>query len=271
MFLYMNLMRKLFSVCTLLAVLLVPVQVMAEEKKQEKETGIKIPGSAVNISKENTYPNATQDLPYLQPSQLTEKLFSTSDVKIENPSLIKIMNESQISPTKLALGYRAKIYLGQWPLNYESKETSVNWEYKQVNINSIDNRGGNNIQQIRYLQEEERNVAGGLTAKIPKSNDVKKMMMIEAGENTKLPLAFRTVIGKGTKKQNVYNVPQKKVGNLYSYIPAVNEKGRVTYGEVYIVLKGSKMSIEVKNVTHQGIGAWIPVQDYLTFQFNTTN
>lgn len=264
-------MKKLLTMFTLLTLLMMPVQGMAEEKKQANDAGIKIPDYAVNISKENTYPNPTQDLPYLQPSELTEKLFSTAEVKIENPSLIKIMNESQISPSKVAIGYRAKIYLGVWPLNYESKETSVNWEYKQVNVNRIDNRGGKAVQKLRYQQEQERKIEGGLTAKIPKSGDVKKMMMIKAAEKTQLPLAFQTVIGRATKKDNVYNVAPKKVGNLYSYVPAVNEKGRVTYGEVYIVLKGSKMAIEVKNVTHQGIGAWIPLQDYLTFQFNTTD
>jgi hypothetical protein len=264
-------MKKIITLFTLLTLLVMPTHGLAEKKQAKEDTGIKIPDYAVNISKENTYPNPTQDLPYLQPSELTEKLFSTAGVKIENPSLIKILNESQISPSKVAIGYRAKIYLGVWPLSYESKETSVNWEYKQVNVNRLDNRGGNAVQQIRYQQEQEREIEGGLTAKIPNSGDVKKMMMIKAAEKSQLPLAFQTVIGRGTKKDNVYNVAPKKVGNLYSYVPAVNEKGRVTYGEVYIVLKGSKMAIEVKNITHQGIGAWIPLQDYLTFQFNTTN
>jgi hypothetical protein len=267
-------MKKLCLKCALMSTLfglfLLPIQGFAAEEKQ-KGKDISIPNSAVNISKENTYPNATQDLPYLQPSDLAKEMLDTSDVKIENPVLIKLLNESQISPSKLAIGYRAKIYMGEWPLNYESSETNVNWEYKQVNVNQLDNRGGKNQQQLRYHQEAEKKVTGGLTANIPNSEDVKKMMMIKAAEKSKLPLAFQTVIGRATKKQNVYNIAPKKVGNLYSFVPAVNEKGRVTYGEVYIVLKGSKKMIEVKNVTHQGIGAWIPVQDYLTFQFNTTN
>jgi hypothetical protein len=86
-----------------------------------------------------------------------------------------------------------------------------------------------------------------------------------------MPLAFETIVGFGTKKNQVYNIPPKKMGYLYAYVPAVNEKGKVTYGEVYLMLKGSKKQIVVKNVTQQGIGAWIPVQDRASFHFLITN
>lgn len=46
-----------------------------------------MPSSVMNIAKENTYPNPTQDLPSLQPSEFTKDLLSTSKVKIENPDL----------------------------------------------------------------------------------------------------------------------------------------------------------------------------------------
>jgi len=36
---------------------------------------------------------------------------------------------------------------------------------------------------------------------------------------------------------------------------------------VYIVLKGNKKKIVVKNVMTQGVGAWIPVQDRLLFSY----
>ncbi|MBD4935389.1 hypothetical protein GUF79_04570, partial [Xanthomonas citri pv. citri] len=49
------------------------------------------------------------------------------------------------------------------------------------------------------------------------------------------------------------------------------EKGKVTYGEVYLVLKGNKRKLVVKNVTSQGIGAWIPVQDHVTFGFQLSS
>ncbi|MGP4079808.1 YfkD family protein [Pseudalkalibacillus sp. R45] len=263
-------MRKLGILIACLGLLLWSDQALSAEKAKNSER-VSIPNSTVSISKENTYPNATQDLPDLQPSQLTEEMFSTTDIKIENPELIRLFNESSISPSKAAIGYRAKIYLGQWPLNYESAETNVNWEFQKVNVNQLNNHGGKAVSQLRFNQEHEQKVSGGLTAKIESSEDVQKMMMIDASKKTGLPLSFTTIIGRGTKKDNVYNIPPKKVGYLYGYVPAVNEKGRVTYGEVFINLKGSKKSIEVKNVTHQGIGAWIPVQDYISLRFNMTN
>lgn len=97
------------------------------------------------------------------------------------------------------------------------------------------------------------------------------MMLLKAAEKTGLPLAFETVIGAGTKKDQVYNIPPKRLGYLYGYAPAVNEKGKVTYGEVYLVLKGNKKKLIIKNVTSQGIGAWIPIQDHVTFGFVATD
>lgn len=231
------------------------------------EATVKLPSSVIDISKENTYPNPTQNLPYLQPSELAKQLLQSANVKIENPELIRLLNESSISSTPFAIGYEATIYLGQWPLNYESTETSTNWEYQKVNINFIDNRGGKTAARLTYRQEMQKQVRGGLTASIPNEEDVKKMMLLTAMKKTNLPLSFSTWIGIGTKKEQAYNVPPKKLGYLYAYAPAVNEKGKVTYGEVYIVLKGKKKSIVVKNVTSQGIGAWIPVQDRLSFAF----
>src|SRR5690606_8504592 len=236
-----------------------------EKSKGEKADKVKIPSSVLDISQDNTYPNPTQDLPYLQPSKLAKELIDSAGMEIENPDLIRILNESAIQTTPLALGYRATIYLGQWPLNYESSETSTNWEYEKINTNFYDNRGGKAPYKIHYKQEMQKIVRGGLTADIQGAEEVKKMMLIEAANKTKLPLSFTTIIGGGTKKDQIYNVPPKKLGYLYAYAPAVNEKGKVTYGEVYLVLKGSKKSIVVKNVTHQGIGAWIPVQDHVSY------
>ncbi|MFD2445072.1 YfkD family protein [Bacillus sp. CGMCC 1.16607] len=229
-----------------------------------------IPNSVMNITKENTYPNSTQDLPLLQPSELTQELLDSSKVKIENPDLIRMLNESTVNSTPFAIGYRAIIYLGQWPLNYESTETSPNWEYQRINTNYFDNRAGKTPYQIHYVQEAQRIVRGALTAKVQNAEEVKKMMLLKAMEKTHLPLAFETIIGGGTKKNQIYNIPPKRLGYLYGYAPAVNEKGKVTYGEVYLMLKGNKKMIVVKNVTSQGIGAWIPVQDHVAFGFVAT-
>lgn len=228
---------------------------------------LKIPNSVMDISQENTYPNPTQDVPELQPSDLTKELIESAEVDIENPDLIKMLNESNISPSPVAIGYRATIYLGHWALNYESTETAANWEYQKINTNNNDNRGGKSAVQMRYKQGAQKRVSGGLTAKIPKAEDVQKMMLINAVHKTKLPLSFDTVVGVGTKLDNVYNIPPKKMGYLYAFVPAINEKGKVTYGEVYLVLQGSKKKLIVKNITHQGIGAWIPIQDRVSLGF----
>ncbi|OIJ14111.1 hypothetical protein BKP35_07885 [Anaerobacillus arseniciselenatis] len=264
-------MKKSLIIFTLLCVLFgQPLLAFAEDKKEEeKDSGV--PNYVLNISKENTYPNPTQDLPHLQPSEMAQELIDTADVPIENPELIRILNESSIKGNKLALTMNASIYLGQWPLAYESNETSVNWEYQKVNTNYHDNRGGNTPKKLQYSQDQQKKVTGGLTAKIPNSDEVQKMMMIKAAEKTGMPLALSTVIGHGTKKEQVYNVPVKQVGYLYSYVPAANEKGKVTYGEVYLIIKGGKKRIEVKNVTQQGIGAWIPVQDHVALKFYSAN
>ncbi|MEH7437841.1 YfkD family protein [Neobacillus drentensis] len=257
--------RNVSILMTLLLMLTFIPSAFAQKAKDQVK--YQVPASVRNITKENTYPNSTQDLPLLQPSDLTKKLINSSKVKIQNPDLIRMLNESSINSTPFALGYRAIIYLGQWPLNYESTETSPNWEYQKINTNYFDNRGGKVPYQIKYVQEAQKIVRGGLTAKIANPEDVKKMMLLKAMEKTRLPLSFETIIGAGTKNDHIYNIPANRLGYLYAYAPGVNEKGKVTYGEVYLMLKGSKKFIVVKNVTSQGIGAWIPVQDYVSFGF----
>lgn len=258
-------MRKILLLSTIFVFVLGFGFVHGEGKKKT----FPLPDYVLDISKDNTYPNPTQDLPQLVPSELTEQLLKSASVKIENPELIRLLNESSITNAKSAPLLRASIYLGEWPLSYESKETTVNWEYQKVNTNFLDNRGGKEAKRLYYVQEQQKKVTGGLTAQLPRGEDVKKMMLMKAMERTGLPLAFETVIGYGTKKDQVYNVSPKNVGYLYSFVPAANEKGKVTFGEVYLIIKGGKPKLEIKNVTQQGIGAWIPVQDHLSFQFHT--
>lgn len=264
-------MKRIF---TLLIALLffITIQVDSGSAKpvEKAKNQVYIPPSVLNITKENTYPNPTQDLPLLQPSSLAEQLIDSAEVKIENPELIHMLNESAISKAPLAFGYRATIYLGHWALNYQSTETSPNWEYQKVNTNYYDNRGGNMPYRIHYVQEAQKTIRGGLTAKIPKAEDVQKMMLLKATEKTNLPLAFETIVGAGTKKDQIYNIPAKRLGYLYSYASAVNEKGKVTYGEVYLHLRGNKRTLSIKNVTSQGIGAWIPIQDHLSYSFTVS-
>lgn len=242
------------------------------EKQQEKvehppKQTITVPNSVMNIAKENTYPNPAVEMPKLEPSELTKELIETTKVKIENPDLIRMLNETTVNSTPFAIGYRAIIYLGQWPLNYKSAETAPNWEYQKINTNYYDNRGGKAPYQIHYVQEAQKMVRGGLTAKVSNTEQVKNMMLIKAMQKSGLPLAFETVIGGGSKKDQVYNVPPKMLGYLHGFAPAVNEKGNITYGEVYLMLKGGKKLIVIKNVTSQGISAWIPIQDHISFGF----
>jgi len=241
------------------------------KSQENKKEGAQKPDSVVDIAQQNTYPNPNQDEPELQPSTLTKKLFSTSKVKIENSTLIHRLNESNIDTSRLSIGYHARIYLGKWPLNYESSKTTVNWEYKSVNKNLSDNRGGLKEQMLSYNQQRQVKVNGGLTAHVSDEDEVKKLMLNQAADKTHLPIAFETYVGAGTKIVRSYHVVPKKIGHLNGYVPAVNEKGKITYGEVYLVLHGGKKSIEVKNVTQQGIGAWIPVQDHISLRYLLTN
>nr|WP_205093098.1 YfkD famly protein [Thalassobacillus pellis] len=240
-----------------------PYAISAAEEKQKSS----LPSHVLNISKDNTYPNSTEDQIVLEPSELTKELIEEADVEIVNPELIEMLNESTLKPSPLAIGYRGEIYLGKWPLNYTSNETSINWEYQVANTNEVNNHSGQVTEKMSYVQREEKHIKGGLTAKIDAPDQVKKMILLEAQNNTKLPLSFHTVIGKGTKQQNTYAVPVNKIGILTAYAPAVNEKGTIAFGEVYLRLKGSKKELVVKNIKKQGIGAWIPIQDHVAYSF----
>ncbi|WYP27629.1 YfkD family protein [Alkalihalobacillus sp. FSL W8-0930] len=261
--------RKLCLLMLITVFLLTPFS--HTHAKDKLDNPYKIPDSALSISKENTYTNGTQDLPYLHPSDLAKEFLESTDEEITNPDLIRLLNESHVGNPLLGLGLRVSVYLGEWPLAYESAGTEVNWQYQKVNTNYLDNRGANAPAQLTYAQDQQKKITGGLTATIPNAEAVRKMMMIHAGEKTGLPLSFETIIGQGTRKNQTYNVSTQQVGYLHSYAPAIHEKGNVTYGEVYVVVKGGKKRLEVKNITQQGIGAWIPVQDYLSFTYMAKN
>lgn len=251
-------------------ILLFPMIGLAEEGKKDenkKKDPFEVPSHVLDITKENTYPNATEDQEVIEPSELTKELIEESKIEISNPDLIKLLNETTLNPSPIAIGYRGMVYLGRWPLNYESLETSVNWEYQKINTNELNNVGGESAQEMRFIQQEQKEIKGALTNKINNPDDVKKMMLLATKEKTKLPLSYKTIIGKNTKKENSYSIPGEKYGTLDAFAPAVNEKGRVTFGEVYIQLKGNQKGLVIKNVTKQGIGGWIPIQDHVSFSF----
>lgn len=258
----MKMKLKRLLVLFFIFLLIFPAPVAAKEGDE-----LSIPDYVLSISKENTYPNETEDEAIVEPSFFTKSMLESSDLPIENPDLIKLLNESNIRPTPFSIGYRGEVYLGRWPLNYESKETTINWLYQKINEGQLNNVGSDSAQSFVYEQQEEREVKGALTSKIANPSDVRRMILLKAQAKTNLPLAYTTVIGKGTRAENSYSVPAQKQGVLSVYAPAVNEKGQITFGEVYIELKGSKKQLTIKNVTKQGIGAWIPIQDYASFSF----
>ncbi|WP_167577448.1 YfkD family protein [Ammoniphilus sp. YIM 78166] len=257
------------NIYRLLAVLLLVPLLLGQPGESLAAGGrLKIPDSVKDISRQNTYPNPSMDPEYVQPSSSTLELFKTTNYEIENPNLIRLLNETTIQPSKLAIGFRANIYLGNWALNYESKETSVNWEYKQANLNKLDNRGGRETSELTYEQQEEFTAVGGLTTDVLAEEDVRKLMIAAAKQNTGLNLAFESTVGKGTKQETIMRVPAKKIGYLQAYVPAASERGNITYGEVYLNIQGSEKKLIIKNVTHKGVGAWIPVQDKLSFKYS---
>lgn len=263
-------MRYLRLVILILFVstLLLPSQlILAKEKTKEKKDPFKLPNHVLTIAKENTFPNTSHNEEIIEPSELTKELIEDVNVPIDNLKLIKLLNETTLQPSPIAVGYRGNIYLGRWPLHYKSEDTTVNWEYQFVNENELNNVNSDVSQEIRYNQQEQREVKGALTSKVEQSEQIKKMILRTAQNKTNLPLSFKTVVGANTKKDQYYNVPVKKIGYLQAYAPAVSEKGQITYGEVYLRLKGSQKALVIKNVTKQGVGAWIPIQDHLSFSF----
>lgn len=256
----------IWTLITIISVMLMsPAAGYAKEKKANDYT---VPNHVLTISKENTYSNSSEDQEIVEASDDTKEFIEGLDIPVENPELIKMLNETSVNPTMFSIGYRGMIYLGRWAINYNSSETTVNWEYQQVNVNEQNNLGGTSPQTMNYEQKEQKQITGALVNKIASPADVKKMILLHASKETKLPLSYETVIGKDTQKDNEYTVPVKKFGVLTTYVPAVTDKGKVTFGDVYIKLKGNKKSIEIKNVTKQGTGAWIPIQDHVAFSFS---
>ncbi|GIO27873.1 YfkD famly protein [Ornithinibacillus bavariensis] len=258
--------KYIIALITIFIALQFPLPAVAKEK-EAKTNKFDIPSHVLDIAKENTFPNSTEDEEVIEPSELSQELIDTSKVKISNPNLIKMLNETTLNPSPIAFGYRGMVFLGRWPLNYESDDTNINWEYQKINVNELNNIGGGEVQKINYIQQEQKNIKGALTNKIANPDDVKQMIIMAAKQKTKLPLSYNTTIGNGTKKENSYGVQPQKYGLLHAFAPAVNEKGKVTFGEVYIQLKGTKTTLVIKNVTKQGIGAWIPIQDHISFSY----
>ncbi|MGP4075355.1 YfkD family protein [Halobacillus sp. K22] len=239
----------------------------AVEAKQEDRMEHEMPGHVVSIAEENTYTNEPGGVEQkLKKESRTQELLKETNVNITNPKLIEMLNGTSITPSPFAIGYRGEIFLGRWPLAYNSKETTMNWKYQKINENELSNLSGLQTEKVSYEQIEEKKVQGGLATQISHSEQLRKMILLEAQKNTEFPLAFQTVFGKGTTHSRSYDVAVDYKGLLEAYAPALKEMGEAAFGDVYIQLKGSDKTVVVKNVTKQEIGAWIPIQNHISFR-----
>lgn len=256
--------RLIFLLVVSLFCLLTTSNIYAKETKNSKEDEFALPENVFTINQGNTHKNILENESSIEPSDLTQELLDAAKVKIKNQRFIKLLNETSVKPSPISFGYRGNIYLGRWALSYQSKKTTVNWDYQHINTNEINNIGGNREELLQYVQQGDKEIAGVLTNKIAEPDDVRQMMLLTVKEKSDLPVTFRTKIGNNTKLANKYNVPVEKYGYLHTYVPGLHEQGEITFGEVYVQLKGSKKSLLIKNVTKQPIGAWMPLHDHVT-------
>src|SRR5690625_2198177 len=159
----------------------------------------------------------TEDMELIEPSKETKELLQAKKVKIDNPDVIKMLNESVINPSPIAIGYRANIYLGRWPLYYESENTSVIWDYQEINEQDLNNHVGESVQERRYIPQEEREGKGALTNKRTHACMIKQMILQSSQQTTSLPLSFSTLCGAKTKLEDFDNVPKDKSGVVQEY------------------------------------------------------
>ena len=68
------------------------------------------------------------------------------------------------------------------------------------------------------------------------------MMLLKALEKYNYLFRLRQLLVM-VLDMSVYNISPSQLGYLYAYTPAVNEKGKVTFGEVYLVLKGNQKDL----------------------------
>src|SRR5690625_467997 len=244
-------------------------EVSAEKEKEKEKDKLNLPKNVLSIMKTNTFPNPSEEMTVVEPSPFTKQLLEELDRPIENPEIVKLLNESLVKTTPFTLGYHAEIFLGRWPLYYDSQNSSVIWDYQLINENELNNRNSNEVAEIRYLQQKDYEVKGALMNKVEHPEMIKRLMLQKTKSKSSLPLSFSTKVGKNTKLTNFYNVPAKKKGILKVYVPAINEKGKIIYGDVFLQSKGTSVSLEIKNITKHGVGAWIPIQDHVFFSYTT--
>lgn len=92
-------MKRVYSIC--LSTMVSFILLFPNMSFAKTTVGTKMPSSVLNISKDNTFPNDALNLPRLQPSKFAQELLKTANIKIENPDLIRMFNETTISNAPL--------------------------------------------------------------------------------------------------------------------------------------------------------------------------
>lgn len=254
-------MKKLFfSIVLACMVLMVPFTPEIQAESEEE---------LVNIAEENTFQRPEGEEKEVKPTKRVKELMEESGIKIENPELIKLLNESSWRTSPFAFGYHASVSLGRWPLYYTSEDSSLHTHFQSVNSNEKENHNSAKSESIYYHQFEKKRVNGALTEKVDHAEQIKEMILQQAARQYEYPLAFQATVGKDTKLSETYPVPPLQKGVLTAHVPAIKENGYVTVGEVFLKMKGSKTELVVKNVTEQEAGAFIPITDHLTFTYET--
>ena len=238
-----------------------PQEVFSKEK-------IQVPDYVVDISKDNTYNLKKIASKEVKPNEMTKHILEKSRVEIENPFLIQMLNKNRMKNAPFAIGYRAEIYLGEWPIAYHSQNTNVNWYYQKVNINYMDNQSEQKVVCMSYEQEANKEVRGGVTTQLQRMEDVQRMIEVQARKKTGLPLSFYTVVGAGTKGRGLYHVPAKHLGYLTAYVPAIHEEGEVTYAKVYLQPNGNQRRVCLRAINQKKVNAWIPIENHIAFGFD---
>ena len=218
----------------------------------------KIPSHVQSIEKENTVEQASRDLVVVEPADLTKKWLDGTDLAITNPYLIEQLNKTEVNQSIFAFGYSSEVYLGRWPLSYQSAESSVNWAYQKINDNFVA------PGKPTYLQGEDRLISGGIQNKVSNSEQVQNMILANAKERIHWPIDFEANFGANTKK--VLSLGNESgADQLQAYAAAVKETGKITYGEVYLTMTGRKQALKINNIVEEELTTWLPVQNHLAF------
>ncbi|GAE95329.1 hypothetical protein JCM21714_4555 [Gracilibacillus boraciitolerans JCM 21714] len=82
-------MEKL-GLSVILSIMMLMIPLIAQSKEG-------IPDHAVSIEQDNTYKQLSEEDPTIEPSEEVKALLADAKIEIDNPALIKLLNESTFS------------------------------------------------------------------------------------------------------------------------------------------------------------------------------